>query len=105
MGADPFGSGGEGEGAQAVQPRKHLERTLVLCCVVLAVFFGLACAFDEDSDFGVTPCLADGTSCLPDELSCALPTSDTPRLCAAPPTRARLSAPGRLTAVPAASAC
>jgi hypothetical protein len=83
-----------------VQSRKHLERTLVLCCVVLAVFFSLACAFDEDGDFGVTPCLADGTSCSPDELSRALPISDTSRLCAAPPTRARLSAPGLLTAVP-----
>jgi hypothetical protein len=74
--------------------------TLVLCCVALAAFFGLACAFDEDGDFGVTPCLADEPSCAPDELSGTVLAGDARRHPAAPSARLRLSAPGLLAAVP-----
>jgi hypothetical protein len=83
-----------------VHPTRHLEWTLVLCCVALAALFGLVCAFDEDGELGVMPCLAEDRSCAPDELARALPTRDTPRRMTAPSARLRLSAPGLLAAVP-----
>jgi hypothetical protein len=74
--------------------------TLVLCCVVLAAFCGLASVFDEDGDFGVTLCLADATSFSPEELSRALPRGDASRRPPTPSARLCLSAPGLLAAVP-----
>ena len=51
----------------------RLNWFLIVFCIVLAVFFGLACAFDEDGDFGVTARLAEDVLCSPDEDSRALP--------------------------------
>jgi len=80
--------------------RTGLEWTLILCCVFLAVFFVLACAFDDDGDFGVIPCRADEPSCSPDEASHVLPARDAKRLLAGPAARLCLNAPGLLAAVP-----
>ena len=51
--------------ALAVQATKHLERTFFHSCVVLAALFGLGCASIEDGAFGVTACLAGGSSRRP----------------------------------------
>ena len=77
----------------------RLRWVLILACVALAVFFGLACALDSDGDIGATPFLAEGSLCSPDELSVALPTSETARLCAASSARIGLAAPGSPAAV------
>jgi hypothetical protein len=79
---------------------KRLEWLLVVSCIVLAAFFGLACAFDEDGDFGVTVCVADDPSCSPDEASRALSARDAYRLLAGPAVRISIRAPGLLAAVP-----
>ena len=83
-----------------VASRTRLEWTLVSCCVVLAALFGLVCAFDEDGDFSVSLCRADGLSCAGDEISRAVPAGDAQRLLAAPAARLRLGAPSLLAAVP-----
>jgi len=57
---------------------------LTLCCVALTAFFGLACALEDDGDFGVIPCLAEDASLSPDERSRALPGEDSRRLDGAP---------------------
>jgi len=110
-GADEEESGREGETRATLTPRystgclgvasgTRLEWTLVLCCVVLAVLFGLVCAFDEDGDLSVSLCRADGFSCARDEVSRAVPAGDASRRPATLPARLRLSAPGLLAAVP-----
>ena len=73
---------------------------LILCCVVLAAFFGFACAFDDDGDLGGALCQADGAPGSPDEVSSALPTSGARRHLAGPAARLRDGAPGPLAALP-----
>jgi len=78
----------------------RLNLFLIVFCIVLAVFFGLACAFDDDGDFGVTVCLADDPSCSPDKASRALSARDAYGLLAGPVVRISVRAPGLLAAVP-----
>lgn len=83
-----------------MQQVTHPGLALVLCCVALAVLFGLACVFDDDGDLGGALCQTEGPWCSPDELSRTLPTTDTPRRIVAPPARHRLDAAGLHAAVP-----
>jgi len=83
-----------------LQPTKHLALTLVLCCVVLAALFGLACLLDDDGDLAGALCPADAPSCSPDELSRALPVRDAHQLLAGPGARIRVTALGMLAALP-----
>ena len=78
----------------------RVQWLLIVLCIVLAMFFGLACALDDDGDFGVTVCLAGDSSCSPDEASLALSAGDVYRLLAAPSVRISVRAPGLLAAVP-----
>jgi hypothetical protein len=79
---------------------RRIERVLTICCIVLAAFFGLACAFDDDGDLGITLCLAEGSSFSSDELSRALPGERPRRPDKASSARLHLSAPSLLAAVP-----
>jgi hypothetical protein len=72
---------------------------LVLCCIALAAFVGLACLCDGDGDLGVTPCLADTPTFEPAELSRELPPM--PRLRPSMPVAAPYPCtPCRLAVVP-----
>lgn len=79
---------------------QRLEWFLILGCVALAVLLGLACVFDDDGDFGVIACLADGASLSPEEVSSTLPTGDTSLLGAEPHAQLDLDAPSLLAAAP-----
>jgi hypothetical protein len=68
-----------------------------MCCVVVAAFFGLACAI-VDGDHSVTACLAADTSFIRDDPTRALPGDDLPRLDQAPPARSRLGSTSLLAA-------
>lgn len=61
-----------GLGEALLRRPTRLNWFLIVFCIVLAVFFGLACAFGGDGDIGVTVRLADEPSCSPDETYRAL---------------------------------
>jgi hypothetical protein len=82
-----------------VHEEHRLRWVLILACVALAVFFGLACALDSDGDIGATPFLADGCLSSPVEVFLALSASDTLLSPAASSARIGLVAPGSPAAV------
>lgn len=79
---------------------RRAARVLTIFCVVLAAFFGLACALEDDGDLGVIPWPAEDASFSIDELSRALPGKDSPRLDQAASDRLHLSALGLRSAAP-----
>jgi hypothetical protein len=83
-----------------LQPTRHLEWLLIVCCVVLCALFGVAFAFDDDDDPGACLLPADGPWCSPDEGLCAPPVIDAPRLVAGPDRRTSAAGPALLAAVP-----
>jgi hypothetical protein len=78
----------------------HLNWFFVVFCIVLTLFFGLACTFDVDGDFGATVCLTNDPSCSPDQASRELSARDAYRLLDRRVVRISFRAPGRLAAVP-----
>jgi hypothetical protein len=79
---------------------KRVEWPLVVCSIVLAAIFGLACAFDEDGDLALTVCQVEHPSRPPDEVCRALSLGAVARLLAGPSARERVTPPGLLAAVP-----
>ena len=71
----------------------------MMCCVVVAAFFGLAGAF-ADGVYAVTPSLAEDTSFSHDEPSTTLPGEDSQRLDKVSAARSRLGTPRLLAVVP-----
>jgi hypothetical protein len=78
----------------------RLQWLLIVLCIVLALLFGLAAAFDEDGDFGLAIWLAPAPACLQDETSHALPAGDAAALLTGPAVWISIRAQGLLAAVP-----
>ncbi len=89
----PVGEGG-------LQPTKHLERSLVVCCILLCALVGVAVSFDGVGDSGAFLCPVDVSGCSPEETVCALPVVDGQRPVSGPPGGAGIAGPALLAAVP-----
>jgi hypothetical protein len=83
-----------------LQRQLRLKRFLIVLCIVLALLFGLAAAFDEDGDFGAAIWLAPAPACAQDETSRGLSAGDAVALPSGPAAPISIRAPGLLAAVP-----
>ena len=87
-------------GEDGLQPTKHLEWPLAVCCILLCAFVGVAVSFDDDGDPGVFLRPLDDPRCPPDEAVCAPPVVDGQRPVSGPAGGTGIAGPALLAALP-----
>jgi hypothetical protein len=87
-------------GEDGLQLTKHPGLHLVVCCVLLCAFAGVAASFDDDGDPGVFLCPADDPLGAPDETVCAPSVVDGQRPVSGPAGGTVTAGPALLAAVP-----